>query len=294
MHDPAQAIGPIGVMGGAGRAGRLVLARLAARGVPCVALVRDPRAAQGLGPGIALRATASLEPESLAAALAGLSAVACCAPVAVVPALAAAMTDPAVRLVALGSTRRFTRFADPAAEGVRAAEAAVLARGGASLILHPTMIYGGRGENNVLRVAALIRRLGVLPLPGGGRSLIQPIHAEDVAACVDAALSAQPAVSGALVIAGPEPLTWAGFARAIADAAGLRVRILPVPLALARAAAAAARLVPGLPPVTPDELRRLLEDKAFDIAPMQRQLGIIPRPLADGLAEAFARTWRRT
>jgi hypothetical protein len=73
-------------------------------------------------------------------------------------------------------------------------------------------------------------------------------------------------------------------------ASGRHVRILPVPFWLARAAAATARLVPGLPGVDAAELRRLQEDKDFDIGPMRALLGITPRPLAEGLAATFART----
>ncbi len=36
-------------------------------------------------------------------------------------------------------------------------------------MLHPTMIYGAQGEDNVQRLARLLRRLPVVPLPGGGR-----------------------------------------------------------------------------------------------------------------------------
>jgi uncharacterized protein YbjT (DUF2867 family) len=267
----------IGVVGGGGRVGRLVVARLVARGLKVVAIVRDRSRTPGMPPEVQVRTIDEAD------ALAGLRAVACCAPVVAIPGLAAALGDAAVRLVAVGSTRRFTGFPDPAADLVRAAEAAVLARAAASLILHPTMIYGAAGENNVKRIAALIRRARLLPLPGGGKSLIQPIHVEDVADCVVAALLADPPLSGTLMIAGPAPLTWAEFARAIAAAAGLRVAILPVPLGLARLAGAAARLVPGVPRVTQAELERLLEDKDFDIAPMRQRLGVVPRPLEEGL-----------
>ena len=37
------------------------------------------------------------------------------------------------------------------------------------------MIYGAEGEDNVRRLAALLRRLPVVPLPEGGRALVQPI-----------------------------------------------------------------------------------------------------------------------
>ena len=49
-----------------------------------------------------------------------------------------------------------------------------------------------------------------------------------------------------------------------------------------------AAAVPGLPRVTPAEILRLAEDKAFDIAPAARHLGFAPRPLALGLAGAPA------
>ena len=56
-------------------------------------------------------------------------------------------------------------------------------------MLHPTMIYGAQGEDNVQRLAALLRRLPFVPLPGGGRALVQPIHQDDVTRAIRAALS---------------------------------------------------------------------------------------------------------
>jgi hypothetical protein len=52
----------------------------------------------------------------------------------------------------------------------------------------------------------------------------------------------------------------------------------------------AARLtqrVTSRPPVRPEEIRRLLEDKAFDIAPMRMLLGVDPVALTKGLALTF-------
>jgi hypothetical protein len=50
------------------------------------------------------------------------------------------------------------------------------------------------------------------------------------------------------------------------------------------------RLLPGLPSIGADEIRRLTEDKAFDIAPMRDILGVMPIPLEQGLALTFAPT----
>ena len=61
----------------------------------------------------------------------------------------------------------------------------------------------------------------MLPLPGGGRFLVQPIHQSDVARCIRSALDRAWPDPQSLVIAGPEPVPYADFVRAVAAAAGL-------------------------------------------------------------------------
>ena len=119
------------------------------------------------------------DPAALARALEGATHVVSCAHARYTARVIAAAPE-AARLVLLGSTRKFTRWPDAHGNGVLAGEAALLASGRSGVMLHPTMIYGAQGEDNVRRLAALMRRLPVLPLPAGGRSLVQPIHQSDV------------------------------------------------------------------------------------------------------------------
>ena len=224
---------------------------------------------------------------ALPAALADATLIASCAHARHTPAILAA-SPPAARLVLLGSTRKFTRFPDAHGNGVLAGEAAFLASGRSGVMLHPTMIYGAQGEDNVRRLAALLARLPVVPLPGGGRSRVQPIHQDDVTACLLAALARSWDGPHSLTIAGPDALTYADFVRAVARAAGLRApRIVGVPAGALMAGAWLTRL-PGLPRIDPAEIRRLLEDKAFDARPMQRELRVTPIELDAGLALTFA------
>ncbi|HET9019140.1 MAG TPA: NADH-ubiquinone oxidoreductase, partial [Acetobacteraceae bacterium] len=226
---------------------------------------------------------------AMRAALAGATRIVSTAHARHTASLLAAAPD-AARLVLLGSTRRFTRWPDAHGEGVRAGEAALLGSGRAGVMLHPTMIYGASGENNVQRLAALLRRLPVVPLPGGGRALVQPIHQDDVTRSILAALAIAWDGPRALVIAGPTPLSYADVVRAVAAAAGLRPpRIVPVPLAPLMALAPLTALLPGVPRVTTAEIRRLAEDKAFDIGAMSATLGVRPIPLGAGLAQTFRR-----
>jgi nucleoside-diphosphate-sugar epimerase len=84
-------------------------------------------------------------------------------------------------------------------------------------------------------------------------------------------------------------MPYRDFLRAVAIAAGLRAPpILPIPALPLRLLAPLTRLLPGLPSVSAEEIRRLTEDKAFDIGPMRRVLGVEPIGLAEGLALTFA------
>ncbi len=276
------------VVGAAGRSGVALCRALAARGTPFVPVVRNATKWAGLGlPGMPRLADLHDAP-ALAAALAGAGRVASAAHARHAAAILAA-APPGASFVLMGSTRRHSRWPDAHGDGVRAGEAAFLASGRPGVLLHPTMIYGAEGEDNVQRLAALLRRLPFAPLPGGGTALVQPIHKDDVSACLLAALDRGWDGPMVLDIAGPEALPYRDFLRAVAAAAGLRApAVLPIPALPLRLLAPLTRFLPGLPRIGADEIRRLTEDKAFDIAPMRRELGVAPRPLSQGLAQTFA------
>ena len=273
------------VIGASGRSGSALCRSLQASAIGVVPVVRDAARWQATGLD-GIPRLADLTGDGLGPALADATHIVSCAHARHIPAILAAAPPGAV-LIALGSTRKFTRWPDAHGNGVLEGERALLASGRPGVLLHPTMIYGATGENNVQRLAALIRRLPALPLPGGGRALVQPIHQSDVTRSLRAALAVQWDGPHAMVIAGATALPYADFVRAVAAAAGLRApTIVPVPTALLLALSPLTRL-PGLPRVETAELRRLLEDKAFEIDTMRSSLGVDPLPLTAGLALTF-------
>ncbi|MFL5332520.1 MAG: SDR family oxidoreductase [Geminicoccaceae bacterium] len=278
----------VGVLGATGRIGGLLVHRLVERGVSVVGLYRDARRAAELPSACDARRVNLDEPESLRAALRDVDAAVSVVPPALIPTFIAGLPASLERVVVLASARRYTRFPDARAEAVRLGEEALARSGHRGVFLNPTMIYGARGENNVQQVADIVRRFGVVPLPLGGNSLVQPIYVLDVVACLEAGLFNPSAVGPPRVIAGPSPVTWAEFVRAIAAAAGRRVRVVPIPVAMLRTAAWLTRHLPGIGAIGDPQVRRLLEDKDFSIEPMQQRLGIVPISLAAGLAETFA------
>ena len=281
------------VIGASGRSGAALVRALLARGIPVQPVARDAGRWQAAGiaahPLLApLRLADLANGSGLGAALIDAERIASTAHARHTPSVLS-HAPAAARLVLLGSTRRFTRWPDAHGNGVLQGEAALLASGRSGVMLHPTMIYGAQGENNVRRLAALLRRLPLLPLPGGGRALVQPIHQDDVTASVLAALDVPWDGPHALTIAGPAPMPYADFVRAVAAAARLPPpRIVPVSAGLLMTAAPLLTRLPGLPRISRDEIRRLQEDKAFDIGPMFATLGIRPLPLPAGLARTFA------
>ena len=277
----------LALIGATGRSGAALARALAEAGTPFIPVARDAAKWRALGLPGALRAADLRDAVALKRALAGADRIVSTAHARWAPALLAA-AEPGASFVLMGSTRRFSQWPDAHGDGVRAGEAAFLASGRPGVMLHPTMIYGAEGEDNVRRLAALVARLPFAPLPGGGRALVQPIHQGDVTRCLLAAARQPWTTAETIVVAGPAPMPYRDFLRAVARAAGLRAPpILPIPALPLRLLAPLTRLVPGLPRIGGDEIRRLTEDKAFDIARMRTVLGVDPIPLQEGLALTF-------
>lgn len=281
----------IAVIGANGRSGRALCHALLGLGYRVIAVVRNT---QTLEPDIArqsyaVRQADLTQQDSLAAALQGASLLINTAHARFLPAILAATGIP---VIALGSTRKFTRWPDAHGMGVIMGEEALRQAGRPSLILHPTMIYGAQGENNVQRLAALLKKLPCVPLPNGGSFLVQPINQSDVTRSLVAAVELMMAGTikkpESIVIAGPEAVTYSTFIRMIVSFAGMKQRpVFAVPVWLLLAASYVMRFIPGLPRIEAAEVRRLTENKNFNIELMKEKLNIDPIPLERGVKELF-------
>jgi nucleoside-diphosphate-sugar epimerase len=277
---------PVTVVGATGKLGRMVARRLLARGIPVIPVVRSP---EKLDPELKLAARRfDVErKETIAPALRDTKLLVSCLHGRHGVDLLNGLPHGAERVVLLGSTRIFTRFPDPNVALLQATQDALARSGIPGVMLHPTMIYGAAAENNLQRIAAYIRKFGIIPLPGGGRTLLQPVHVEDVAACVEAALFHPEAPGGPIVVAGPEPVSYRDVVLAVGGAIGRRPLILPLPGPLLEAGAGLTALLPFLPRIRRAEIRRLAEDKTFVIDDMRQRLGVQPMSLTEGLRKTF-------
>jgi len=228
--------------------------------------------------------------DGLKAALDGAEVVISCAHARYTAPLIAALPASVRRVVLMGSAWRYSRIPNPRADEVRAGEERFLASGVDGVMLHSAMIYGGHQENNIQRLIRLIRKVPVIPAPGGGRHRVQPIYIDDVVSCLFSAANRDWRGANIVAIAGPG-LTWREMVTRCAASIGRRSLVLPIPAMPAVAALGYLHRL-GISPVNADVIRRFGEDVNIPLATMTEQLGISPRDFASGIALAVAE-WRR-
>jgi uncharacterized protein YbjT (DUF2867 family) len=191
------------------------------------------------------------------------------------------------RAVFVSTTAIFTSL-PAASRAVRiAAEAAIQASGLRWTIVRPTMIYGRPGDGNMARLLAFVRRSPVVPIPRGGRRLIQPVHVDDLAGFIATVLEADAAVGRAYDVAGPEPLTLRQIVETSGQAAGRRPRLVSLPLGPAIAAVKMYERLSKKPRLNVEQVLRLNEDETFDIG-AAASLGFAPRSFAEGIEAEVA------
>lgn len=262
------------VFGASSQVGHFLLPRLLACGESVLALSRRPRVAQpGLSwlPGYLPDAVPPVPP---------LSAVISCGPLQpFADWLAHTPVAGAPRVVATSSMSAETKRDSPlAAEreiarqlcaGEAALTNACAQHGCAWTVLRPTLIYGAGLDRSLTPLALRALRTRVFPLPAGG-GLRQPIHADDLAQAMLAALECPAAAGHVLSIGGGERLTAAAmFARVRRS---LPRTTLPVPLP-----AWLLRCSRYLLPRQRGRLARLDADLIADNTEVQQLLGIHPR-----------------
>ncbi len=263
------------VVGGSSQIGHFLLPRLKASGELIVALSRVPRPARE---GVEwLRGSL---PDALPA-LPELSAIISFGPLqALADWLAQVPLGGAPRVVATSSMSAETKrdSAVPAEREIsrqlRAGEAA-LAKACVRLdcawtVLRPTLVYGAGLDKSLTPIARRAMRTWLFPIPAG-RGLRQPVHADDIAQAVLAALECPAAVGRILSIGGGERLLYPEmFARVRRS---LPRATVPVPLP-----AWLLRLGWRVCPSLRGPLSRLDNDLVADNAELEHLLHVQPRP----------------
>jgi nucleoside-diphosphate-sugar epimerase len=217
-------------------------------------------------------------------ALQGATTVVSCAHARFTAEIIRRIPDTVISTILVGSTWRYSKVPNEKAAEVRRAEAIFIASKLNGIMLHPTMIYGGQQENNISRLLKLIRRFPIVPVPGGGNRIVQPIYVEDLVDCLDAAVSVEWKGPNVLAVAGP-PVTWKKMASICANTIGKQRLMVNVPL---RPLGVMFSLLDkmGFKGFDPGIIWRFEEDTDVSTADLLRVLGVRPRDFDSGLKSA--------
>lgn len=286
------------VTGGTGFVGRHLIARLRKEGTPVRAVVRDPSKAQGLKDiGVEVVPGDVADKPSLEAAAAGVERVIHL--VGIIQegrgfTFRSVHVEGTGNMLAAAKKAGVMQFFFQSALGSRPdarsgyhktkweAEELVRRSGVPFTILRPSLIYGP-GDLFTVRLSEMMRLSPVLPVIGSGRSKVQPVFIDDVAACIVKAVASGAFLNRAYEIGGPEQLTYEEVTRAIAEAMGIRRPVLHLPMLFMRTMARIAETALPKPPVTTDQLVMLLEDNVCDVKNIREAFGLEPVRFRDGL-----------
>ncbi|OYX06427.1 MAG: epimerase [Caulobacter vibrioides] len=271
---------PVLVLGATSLIGRHLMARLKGEGLDPIAFSRRPPSGDACWIGGDLKDPDLAERLPVAATVFSLSPI-----WLLPPALPALKARGMTRLVAFSSTSRFTKTDSPVAaeravaaalaEAEQALETWCAANGVAWTILRPTLIYDEGHDENVSRIARLVRRFHVMPLSGAGEGLRQPVHAEDLAAGALAAALASAATNRAYDLVGGETVSYRVMVDRVFEGLGKTPRSLPMPTWLFGLIMRLAK--PFYPGATTAMGTRMGQDLTFDSSDAARDFDWSPR-----------------
>lgn len=169
----------------------------------------------------------------------------------------------------------------------RAGEALVLRSPVPFTALRPPLMFGCFDVKHLGWLAKLIRLSPVVPIPGSGRFLRQPLYVLDLCRVILSCLDRGPSGQVHNVI-GHERIDFIDLLRAVARVQGLRRLMLPVPIPLFRALLATYGALTGRPPFTGQQLAALTAGDDFPVDDWTEVFGVRYTPFLAGLREAYA------
>lgn len=163
----------------------------------------------------------------------------------------------------------------------------IAASGVPYIVFRPSWVYGP-GDVSLNRFLKFARFLPFVPVIGNGKTRINPLFVEDLAAHVVAALGRADLRGRIFEIGGPEVLTMDEVIRTALRVAGKRRFLLHNPKPLMKAVATLAQFAPGRP-LTADAIDFITMDGVADTAPLLEAFGLQLTPLETALSTYLKR-----
>jgi uncharacterized protein YbjT (DUF2867 family) len=193
------------------------------------------------------------------------------------------------RLVHLSGIGADAASASPYIRNRGEGEAAVQAAFPGAVIIRPAVMFGP-DDAFLTTILGLLRTLPAYPLFGDGRTRLQPVYVDDVAAAIAQILRQTQRPYPVYELAGPRVYSYEELLRTIARTAGLRPVLVPIPFVVWDAVAGLAKFLPR-PPLTRNQVELMqIDTTASDGRPGFGLLGISLRSLEEELKAMLKET----
>ena len=158
-------------------------------------------------------------------------------------------------------------------------QALVTGAGIPHVVLRPSLLFG-EGDDFFPRLRFSLY-FPIVPVPGDGKARFQPVHVDDIAQALVAALE-RGDISGVHELGGPEAVTYDEMLEETMRGTGIRRPRVHLPVLLVKPAAFAMTVMAD-PPVTIDQLDLLAVDNTPKNNALEPVFGVRPRPFKGAL-----------
>jgi nucleoside-diphosphate-sugar epimerase len=190
-------------------------------------------------------------------------------------------------LIHLSSSVVISVARDAYSETKRQAERLVRESGVLFTTLRPPLMFGCFDVKHLGYISRLLERTPLLPIPGSGRYLRQPLYVMDLCRIILVCLGRPPSNAAHDVI-GHERLDFIDLIRMIARARRLHRVILPTPLPLFALLLRTYGLLTRRPAFVQEQLEALVAGDDFPVSPWVEEFGVRYTPFSEGLEETLA------
>jgi nucleoside-diphosphate-sugar epimerase len=150
-------------------------------------------------------------------------------------------------------------------------------------ILRPTMIYGGKEDNNFFKMLSFIKKKGFFVIFGSGKNLIQPVHVDDAADAIFKVLDNPAAYNKTYVICGRDAIQYNEMLQIVRNMLGKNFRIIKLPIGASKFAVNIYKKIVKKSDFNSDQIEHMKINKAYSYEEADRDFGFAPMSFKEGI-----------
>tara|TARA_Y100000310_G_scaffold339097_2_gene430703 strand:- start:4295 stop:5176 length:882 start_codon:yes stop_codon:yes gene_type:complete len=148
-------------------------------------------------------------------------------------------------------------------------------------ILREPIVYGSGDTKYIGKLVALIKKNKIIPIPGNGTYLVQPVYVDDLVHCIQKTVDKP--IYGTYTIVGKQALTYETIVNILIKELQLKRTKIHIPLSLLKLASILLPLIFVQPPLTYTQLCNLAINRKHDIKTISKTFNYTPLSFIEGI-----------